>query len=221
MSEAQVPSAHFDNSFRGYNRLQVNDYVRMVADQFVALQRTLAEAEERSQEWADRTADLEERLDEYAQREHAISSALVAVEEYRLQVERQAEISQGEAVQSASQILQDARTQAEKILQEAHQESAEARARARAFCSAEAEQLRQLRSEYDSTCERIRNVLESHMSLLPPRRTYDEVVAPAALESGPAVYSAPTGRVMAETIQWPSSPDVPRRTFPEDPAGSL
>ena len=79
------------------------------AEQFVALQRTLAEAEERAQDWADRAAELEERLDEYAQREHAISSALVAVEEYRLQVERQAEISQGrlEALMNFQQMVVD------------------------------------------------------------------------------------------------------------------
>jgi cell division septum initiation protein DivIVA len=221
MSEPHVPAAHFGKALRGYNRLQVNDYVRLVGEQFVSLQQALADADERCRQWEERASELEERLEEYAQREQAISSALVAVEEYRLQVERQAELSHAEAAQTAQQTLAEARTQAERILQEAHQECAEARARARAFCSAEAEQLRQLRAEYDATCRKIRNVLEAHMSLLPPPFTVEEpATAPAALESGPAVYPAPFPKT-AEAVQWPAAPDIPRRVVTEDPHGSL
>lgn len=136
-NEAAVLTAEFPRAMRGYSPLAVDDFIRQVGERLNIMQAQLDEqttaAETQTQQIEKLTRALESAnsiIGSFSEKETAIASAMVAMEQRRVSVERELEnarkISRMEADQQieAARILSerqidDARSQVERIVEEA------------------------------------------------------------------------------------------------------
>ena len=173
-----------------YAQIAVDDFVRQLGDRLEVLQRQVDQQQARADKL---TRDLEAantNLVAYAEREMAIANALVAAEQQRVVVQQHLEVEQLNAQIQVDQMLADARSEAELLVNEARQNAEAITADAEATRIAQEERIRALCAEYDETITRVRRALENELSLLPAPGTVlaglpvaEAAVAAAALES--------------------------------------
>jgi cell division septum initiation protein DivIVA len=218
--------AEFPMAVRGYSRLAVDDFVRQMGQRLQLLEERLNEQTDRAERLTkeldtlkkQHTQELEaltvrltserKALDEqleavsqdlamYIEKEAAISGGIIAVEQRRVAVERELEIERTNTQLKVEQILADAQSEADEIVNEAKHTSEELLTLAEAACALQEERLRNLCREYDETAARIRRTLEAHLSLLP---NPGEILSSLSIGSVAAVTASNTSEMAVTTV---------------------
>ena len=119
--EVRKKKGDFRRALRGYEPALVDDFLDLAADRLEQLIREhLAQKE--------RLAELERRVNEYRDRERALTDALVSAqemrEEIRVQSEREAQLALKTSTQESEARLRDAEQRSETLLREAEQNAA-------------------------------------------------------------------------------------------------
>lgn len=162
LTPLDVRSQEFTRALRGYDRNQVNEFKLAVSDELERLLRDRAQHEERLR-------SAQEQLRGFRDRERAMNEALVAAQQLRSDSKAQAE-------REAELLLREAKAEAGRIIERAHQDEAVVRERADVA-------VRQFAAYVAS----FRTLLERHLGELDglQRRTGPAAGAPAErLESG-------------------------------------
>jgi DivIVA domain-containing protein len=108
LTPLDVRTQQFVRGFRGYDRPQVDEFMRRVSEELDRLLRENAQHEERLR-------SAQDQLRVYRDRERAMNEALVAAQQLRTDTREQAE-------RQAEQLLREARTEAERIVARARQD---------------------------------------------------------------------------------------------------
>jgi DivIVA domain-containing protein len=116
LTPLDVRSQEFQRAFRGYDSAQVDEFKLAVSDELDRLLRDRSQHEERLR-------SVQEQLRGFRDRERAMNEALVAAQQLRVDSRAQAE-------REAELVLREAKAEAERILDRAHQEEAVVRERA-------------------------------------------------------------------------------------------
>jgi DivIVA domain-containing protein len=116
LTPLDVRSQEFTKAFRGYDRNQVNEFKLTISDELERLLRDRAQYEERLR-------SAQEQLRGFRDRERAMNEALVAAQQLRVDSKAQAE-------REAELLLREAKAEAERIIERAHQDEALVRERA-------------------------------------------------------------------------------------------
>ena len=116
LTPLDVRSQEFQRAFRGYDKAQVDEFKLAVSDELERLVRDRAQHEER-------VRSAQEQLRGFRDRERAMNEALIAAQQLRVDSRAQAE-------REAELVVREAKTEAERILERAHQEEAVVRERA-------------------------------------------------------------------------------------------
>ena len=103
-------SQEFARTLRGYDRAQVDEFKQAISEELERLLRDRSQHEERLR-------NAQEQLRAFRDRERAMNEALVAAQQLRVDSREQAE-------REAELVLREARAEAERILERAHQEEA-------------------------------------------------------------------------------------------------
>lgn len=102
----------FDRALRGYDASQVESFLDVVAER-------LEELVSERRRLRDRVSTLEEQLSDYRERERALNDALLSAQELRedarSQAEREVELRRQEAEARAEEIVRDARERAGEV----------------------------------------------------------------------------------------------------------
>lgn len=105
----------FDRVLRGYDAGQVESFLDLVAER-------LEELVSERRRLRDRVSTLEEQLADFRERERALNDALLSAqelrEEARSQAEREADLRRQEAESRAEEIVREAREEAEEVRRE-------------------------------------------------------------------------------------------------------
>jgi DivIVA domain-containing protein len=116
LTPLDVRSQEFARALRGYDRAQVDEFKQAISDELERLLRDRNQHEERLR-------SAQEQLRAFRDRERAMNEALVAAQQLRVDSREQAE-------REAELVLREARAEAERILEQAHQEELLVRERA-------------------------------------------------------------------------------------------
>ncbi|NJD09239.1 MAG: DivIVA domain-containing protein [Gemmatimonadetes bacterium] len=118
--EVRKKKGDFRRALRGYEPALVDDFLDLAADRIEQLLRD-------NGAMAQRLTDLERRVNEYRDRERALTDALVTAqemrEEIRAQAARESELALRTSTQEAEARLRDAQQRAETMLRDAEQRS--------------------------------------------------------------------------------------------------
>jgi DivIVA domain-containing protein len=111
-----VRTQDFVGALRGYDRAQVDEFKRRVADEIEHLSRERVQAEERLK-------SAQDQLRVYRERERALNEALVAAQQLRVdvaaQAEREAEVILGEARNERARIVDHAKLEEQLVRERA------------------------------------------------------------------------------------------------------
>jgi DivIVA domain-containing protein len=116
LTPLDVRSQEFTRAFRGYDRNQVKEFKLAISDELERLLRDRAQHEERLR-------SAEEQLRAFRERERAMNEALIAAQQLRVDSKAQAE-------REAELLLREAKAEAGRIIERAHQDEAVVRERA-------------------------------------------------------------------------------------------
>jgi DivIVA domain-containing protein len=116
LTPLDVRSQEFTRALRGYDRNQVNEFKLTISDELERLLRDRAQYEERLR-------SAQEQLRAFKDRERAMNEALVAAQQLRVDSKAQAE-------REMELLLREAKAEAERIIERAHQDEAVIRERA-------------------------------------------------------------------------------------------
>jgi DivIVA domain-containing protein len=116
LTPLDVRSQEFARALRGYDRAQVDEFKLAISEELERLLRDRSQHEERIR-------GAQEQLRAFRDRERAMNEALVAAQQLRVDSREQAE-------REAELVLREARAEAERILERAHQDEAVVRERA-------------------------------------------------------------------------------------------
>jgi cell division septum initiation protein DivIVA len=166
-NESNVLIADFPRNVRGYSTVAVDDFVRQIGERLVALQADLEEQAERADRLEAALDRANRDLSTFSEKESAISSALVAMEQRRAAVDQENEATKKSAKLSGEQIIASARVEAEQIIAQAHDDAQNITAEATARARAQEERLNALCAQYDATLANIRRTLEDQLAVLP------------------------------------------------------
>ena len=157
LTPLDVRSQEFQRAFRGYDTAQVNEFKLAVSDALERLVRERAQQEER-------VRSAQEQLRGFRDRERAMNEALIAAQQLRVDSRAQAE-------REAELVVREAKTEAERILERAHQEEAVVRERAAGAAR-----------QFTAYVASFRALLERHLGEVDglQRRTEPEVAGAAA-----------------------------------------
>lgn len=115
LTPLDVRSQDFAVGFRGYDRAQVNEFKLAISEELERLLRDRAQHEERLR-------SAQEQLRAFRDRERAMNEALIAAQQLRVDSRAQAE-------REAELVVREAKAEAERILERAHQDEAVVRER--------------------------------------------------------------------------------------------
>jgi DivIVA domain-containing protein len=118
LTPLDVRTQEFVRAVRGYDRAQVDQFKVQVAEALERLGRERLQAEERLK-------SAQEQLRGYRERERAMNEALVAAQQLRAD-------SREQAAREAELVLKEARAEAQRVVQQAHQDEVSVRERAEA-----------------------------------------------------------------------------------------
>jgi DivIVA domain-containing protein len=118
LTPLDVRTQEFVRAVRGYDRAQVDQFKVQVAEALERLGRERLQAEERLK-------SAQEQLRGYRERERAMNEALVAAQQLRAD-------SREQAAREAELVLKEARAEAQRVVQQAHQDEVTVRERAEA-----------------------------------------------------------------------------------------
>ncbi len=160
LTPLDVRSQEFQRAFRGYDTAQVDEFKLAVSDELERLVRERAQQEER-------VRSAHEQLRGFRDRERAMNEALIAAQQLRVDSRAQAE-------REAELVVREAKTEAERILERAHQEEAVVRERAAGAAR-----------QFTAYVASFRSLLERHLGEVDglQRRTEPEVAGEAAKPS--------------------------------------
>jgi DivIVA domain-containing protein len=116
LTPLDVRTQEFVSALRGYERAQVDHFKLQVAEELERLVRDRMQAEERLK-------SAQEQLKVFRERERAMNDALVAAQQLR-------EDSRHHAERESELILKEARTEAQRLVEQARQDEISVRARA-------------------------------------------------------------------------------------------
>lgn len=116
LTPLDVRSQHFARSLRGYDRGQVDEFMRRLSEELEWLLRDRSQHEERLR-------SAQDQLKAFRDRERAMNEALVAAQQLRVDSREQAE-------RQAELVLREARVEADKILERARRDEESVRERA-------------------------------------------------------------------------------------------
>jgi DivIVA domain-containing protein len=115
LTPLDIRSQEFARALRGYDRAQVDEFKLAMSEELDRLLRERTQQEERLH-------NAQDQLRAYQDRERAMNEALVAAQQLRVDSREQAE-------REAELVLREARAEAERIMERAHQEETAVRAR--------------------------------------------------------------------------------------------
>jgi cell division initiation protein len=141
LTPLDIQSHHFARGVRGFDREEVETFLRMVAEDFEAV---LRESERRRE----RVAELEARVEEMAGREETLRATLMTAQEVSEDLRRT-------AAKEAEVLLAEAEVKAEKVLDAAHRRVAK--------LTEDIREMRTLRARLGAS---VRAVIETHLALL-------------------------------------------------------
>lgn len=113
-----VRAQEFGHTWRGYDRLQVEDFQTRVAEELEKAMRDRVQAEERLR-------NAQEQLRGYRERERAMNEALIAAQLLRTEAQQAAQ-------REAESIIREAKHEGKRLVEDAESEAREARARGEA-----------------------------------------------------------------------------------------
>ncbi len=116
LTPLDVRSQEITRAFRGSDRHQVNEFKLAISDELERLLRDRAQHEERLR-------STQEQLRSFRDRERAMNEALVAAQQLRVDSKTQAE-------REAELLIREAKAEAQRIIEKAHQDEAVVRERA-------------------------------------------------------------------------------------------
>jgi DivIVA domain-containing protein len=116
LTPLDVRTQEFSRALRGYDRGQVDEFMRRISEELDLLVRDRAQHEERLR-------SAQEQLRAFRERERAMNDALVAAQQLRAETRSQAE-------REAELVLREARMEAERIVGRAQREEEVVRERA-------------------------------------------------------------------------------------------
>ena len=157
LTPLDVRSQEFQRAFRGYDTGQVDEFKLAVSDELERLLRDRAQHEER-------VRGTQEQLRAFRDRERAMNEALVAAQQLRVDTRAQAE-------KEAELLIREAKAEAERILDRAHQEEAVVRERAAGAAR-----------QFTAYVASFRALLERHLGEVDglQRRTRPDITEPTA-----------------------------------------
>jgi DivIVA domain-containing protein len=126
---------------RGYSPEAVDDFLELVAERLEDLVRENATLREKS-------SQLTEQLSTYREREHALNDALITAQELREELRSQ-------STREAEMALREARSEAERLLADAHRQVETAQEAARRFHGARVRYVRGFRAFVERQLEEI------------------------------------------------------------------
>lgn len=115
LTPLDVRTQQFSRAVRGYERAQVDEFMRRISDELESLLRDKGQHEERLR-------SAQDQLRAFRDRERAMNEALVAAQQLRADTKDQAE-------RQAGLVLAEARAEAERIVERAKREEALVRER--------------------------------------------------------------------------------------------
>jgi DivIVA domain-containing protein len=116
LTPLDVRSQEFARTLRGYDRTQVDEFKMAISEELERLLRERIQQEER-------LLNAQEQLRAFRDRERAMNEALIAAQQLRVDSREQSE-------REAELVLREARAEAERIMDKAHQDEAAVRERA-------------------------------------------------------------------------------------------
>ena len=156
LTPLEIRKQEFRKSMRGFDPVEVQTFLEMVAEQYEQLQ-------EENKSLSRQVLELETRLKSYQENEKTLRDTLLNLQEVKRQSEeasrRQADLQIKEAELKAMEIIESARKEAQKIRDE----------------------VQWLKTQKESFINRIRHVLVSQMELLSVMEL-DDVLSPEATE---------------------------------------
>jgi cell division initiation protein len=156
LTPLEIRKQEFRKSMRGFDPVEVQTFLEMVAEQYEQLQ-------EENKSLSRQVLELETRLKSYQENEKTLRDTLLNLQEVKRQSEeasrRQADLQIKEAELKAMEIIESARKEAQKIRDE----------------------VQWLKTQKESFINRIRHVLVSQMELLSVMEL-DDVLSPEANE---------------------------------------
>jgi len=115
MTPLEIKKRSFGESFRGYDRQEVDTFIDRIAAEYEILYRENLELREKLR-------SMEKRLKDYVEMEKTLKAALIesqkAADEMKMQAKREAEIIKREAKLEAERILADAKSELKELLNE-------------------------------------------------------------------------------------------------------
>ncbi len=141
LTSLDIQNHAFAGRLRGYDRQEVDGFLRMVADDYEAAVRE-------SERLRERVRDLEARVEEMATREETLRDTLVTAQAVSDDLKRT-------ATKEAEVLLAEAEVKAEKVLDAAHRRVAR--------LAEDIREMRQLRTRLGAS---VRSAVETHLALL-------------------------------------------------------
>ncbi len=164
--QGMTMKTEFPRSFRGYSTIAVDDFIRQLGTRLDSLQQW---TEAQGAQIERLTADLQSadsNLSAFMEKELALANALVQMEKQRLLADQEIEVACENANIQISEMMAEARREAEAIVAEAMREAEGIRDEFTTERAAAEDQLRQLRAEYEATVSNVRRTLEAELALL-------------------------------------------------------
>lgn len=140
-TEGTILTAEFPRAVRGYSPIAVDDFIRQLGERLDAMQTKLNEQTARANGLQNMVTRANKDLAAYVEKESAISKGIITIEERRVTVEREIELSRQNAAleveelrsgaeAQAQELLTHAQTQAHDVISGAQLEAQELRSRA-------------------------------------------------------------------------------------------
>jgi cell division septum initiation protein DivIVA len=195
-NQSNVLIADFPRNVRGYSTVVVDEFVRQIGERLVSLQADLQKQTERAERLEKALEQANHNLCAFSEKESAIASALVAMEQRRTAVEQENDAAKKSAKLRAEEIIASAAVEADQIIAQAQDDAQNITAEATARARAQEERYAALCAQYDATLGNIRRTLEDQLAVLPsPGQNWGGVYGDTI-----AVTSA-VGSEYAETVQ--------------------
>jgi DivIVA domain-containing protein len=190
--EQNILNVEFPRGMRGYSVSAVDQFMSDFGERLRVMQAKLEEHESETSRLRSELEEAAAKLQAYQEKENALASAMVALEQRKISVERELDADRSRARNQANDILESAKSDADNLLADTERKAAEMIEDAQGKCEAEEQRYTQLCASYAHMADQIRRAIETQLALLPPEeengsisvsaitRTSSEAMAQAA-----------------------------------------
>ena len=166
--EQNILNVEFPRGMRGYSISAVDQFMSDFGERLRVMQAKLEENESETSRLKSELHDAASKLLAYQEKENALLSAMVALEQRKISVERELDADRLRAHTQANDILESAKNDADNLLAETERKAAEMITEALGKCEAEEQRYAELCASYAHMADQIRRAIETQLALLPP-----------------------------------------------------